>query len=304
MNIENIIKKFNYDETLANFLRELYPEFIAYFGADKEPIIYEALYNTPILIGDNVYQILKNNDMLDNDDGYAVSAADLKRSSGAYQSKAIIDYEDNEFKIKEVKRVVIVTKNYNNGFSKSPLIHELGHLIKSYYNEYKIDNDLLIGRSGLIETKKRLIKDGEKIKEVLIEEKGVGLEEGLNSIMQEEITKKLVDPNFEISGYGVLCHLAKIIVGSDLLSAFLEAEIKDDKESLITKLDEEFIPSAYKRIDKIFDKLYILTLKRFSEIFDKNKFKITTEEIEKLIKEDFNTLIKEINNARALRKGM
>ncbi len=305
MNIENIINKFNYDEDLANFLRKLYPEFINYFGLDKEPIIYEALYNTPIVIGDNVYQILKDNDMLDEGDGYVVTSADLKRASGVYKSIPILTFENNEFKITDVKRIVALIKDFQGNFYKQTLIHELGHLIKSYYNEYKIDKDLLINRSGLIETQEKLlIKDG-IIKTKLLKETSVGLEEALNSLMEEELTKKIVDPNYKVSVYKTICDLVKIITeGTDLLTDILNAQVIDNKEELINIIDNKFIDGAYDRLNNIFDKLYILILKQYGEIFNKEKLNLTSMEIKRVIKEEFNKLIDEINNKENIRKEM
>ena len=71
--------------------------------------------------------------MLDNDDGYAVSVADLKRSSGVYQSKAIIDYEDNEFK--EIISILIV--GYNVSKEDSNRYNEYQNLNFDFYSKYE-----------------------------------------------------------------------------------------------------------------------------------------------------------------------
>ncbi len=301
MNIENIINKYNYPEDLASFLRKLYPEFINYFGLDKEPIIYEALLNTEIIIGD-VYSTLKKYDMLEKDTS-TVSNADLKRSAGVYQSIPLIEYQNNSFNITNVKRIVVVYKD-NNSFNKGTLIHELGHLIKSYYNEFKIEGDILTTKSGLIENTYHLSLNDGVITKNLIKEESIGLEEGLNSILEEEIAQKIVDPNYK-SGYGLLSDLTKILLTPESLkSAILNTEIMDEKSNIIKLMDEVFIKDSFNRFDNIFDKVYRLTLKRFSEVFDQNKYKLTIEELQKVIADEFNPLIKEIKNQNNIRKEM
>ena len=63
MNIENAINKFGYEEELADILRKIYPLFITYFGSEYEPIIYEALINTPIIKCNNIYTAFKERGM-------------------------------------------------------------------------------------------------------------------------------------------------------------------------------------------------------------------------------------------------
>lgn len=55
MNIKEIINKYQYNKDLADFIRQVYSEFIIYLGSEYEPIIYEALLNTEIVNCDNIY---------------------------------------------------------------------------------------------------------------------------------------------------------------------------------------------------------------------------------------------------------
>ncbi len=299
MNIENIIKQFNYDETLANFLRELYPEFINYLGKDKEPIIYEALLNTPIVLCNNVYTALKKANLLDTDDSSLVSNADLKRASGVYQSTPIVKYnpETNTYYISEIKRLVAINaQDFTSEFSKTTLIHELSHLIKSYYEECTITNDILTIRSGLITIIEKLTVENGHVKKTLISEQSIGLEEGLTSLMEEEIGKKLVNPNFEIHGYGVLNVIAHNLCEKfNLKDIILNAEVLNKKDELITVLDS-IMPDAYAKLDDITTKVYELSLKIFAEVYNPEKRKQIKAEFMELIENEYGPLIKSFHD--------
>ena len=85
MNIETIIAKYNYSENIADILRKIYPEYINYFGQENEPIIYETLFNTPIVICKDIYNYLHDNNLIDNLG--MVKEGDMHRASGVNQSK-------------------------------------------------------------------------------------------------------------------------------------------------------------------------------------------------------------------------
>ena len=119
---------FNYDK--GDRLIEIGAvELINEFG--DEEIIYEALLNTPIVSVSNVYEYLKDDNLLDESDTI-VEEGDLRRSSGVFHSKPEISYNvDGTYKIDDIKRVVaVVNFDFNNNSSKGTLIHELCHLVK------------------------------------------------------------------------------------------------------------------------------------------------------------------------------
>lgn len=294
MNIETIIEKYNYSNEIADILRKAYPEYINYFGKENEPIIYEALLNTPIVICDNIYDYLKNSDLL-GDIGM-VNIGDMKRASGVYQSKPNIIWNENtqSFEIASIRRVVAIT---SLGL-KEPniLIHELGHLIKAYYQEYQIEGDILSSRSGLIESKEKIvIEENGTINTRLIEENSVGLEEGLNSILEEVLTKKLYNPEFKITGYGVAKTLAYNFQDKKIEPLILTAQIRNEKEKLITYLNNRFGELFYSRLETILDEAYRLGLNQIAAIFKKEEFDKISQEINKLIIEKYNPMLDEMN---------
>ncbi len=302
-NVENIITKFNYDAKLATLLRQLYPEFIKYFGIDKEPIIYEALLNTPIVLCSNIYDELIHQGLIDQDNFGLVNAGDLKRASGVYQNYPVIEYDSSteSFKITAIKRIVAVSApSFDSEYSKTVLIHELSHLIKSYYEECTITQDILTTRSGLIETKEKLTYQDGKVTKTLISEKSIGLEEGLTSVIEEDIARLIVNPHYQVSGYGVINVIARTLMEKYHLKEYvLNAQILNEKANLIKELDTLLKPDAYVSLDSICDQIYKLSLKMYSEIFDPQKMHQTSSELNATIKNEYLPLMKDIDEARS-----
>src|SRR5699024_1489174 len=150
-----------------------------------------ALMSCPIVLGCNSLDLLKKLDMLDNDG--VVQDDDLKRSSGVYSSKPVINYIDGEFVVSDIKRVIGISfGDINSEYAQDTLIHELYHLIKSSYQEYLIDGDILIQKNGLIEIYYQLTYENGLVKKTFIKEMGVGFEEGLNTLAEEWLAKQVI----------------------------------------------------------------------------------------------------------------
>ena len=152
--IESVIKKYNYPDDLANFLRDLYPWLIEYFGSDKKDIIDAMFLDTPIFTNTNSYEIVKKYGDLENLG--IVKEDDFKRASGVCSFDVDVIWENGEYKIDKYKRVVSVSGDISLDHVKSGLIHEICHAIKNYYNGFIVVGDILIERSGLIEKKSKL----------------------------------------------------------------------------------------------------------------------------------------------------
>lgn len=281
--IEKVIKKFNYSEYLAEFLRKLYPFLIEYFK--DEELIFNALINTPIYIGYNSYDLLKKLDMLDSDG--LVQDSDLKRSSGVKSSKVKMSYSNNEFVIDDVVRVVgIESSDITSEYAQDALIHELCHLIKSYYNEYSIDKDVLIQRDGLIRRFYKLSVGDNGVKKAFLKEYGIGFEEGLNTIAEEWIAKQVIGSDFKISGYQTIAQLAKnVLINQQILQEVIDAELYK-KDINLNGYYEEFI--------QITDKIYQVYLELFASMFDRVKFDKINQELHDLIINVYNPLLDKI----------
>ena len=282
--IESVIEKYNYSVDLANFLRDLYPWLIEYFGSDKKDIIDATLLDTPIFTNTNSYEIVKKYGDLENLG--IVKEDDFKRSSGVCSFDVDVVYENKEFKISNYKRAVSVSGDISEDLAKSGLIHEICHAIKNYYNGFIVVGDILIERSGLIEKKSKLTYVNGRVKKQFIEEHNVAFEEGLNSLAEEWLAKKVIDPDYEVKGYGLITQMARNVVdGLGCLKELVNAQIY--------KTDVDFIPE-YERLMAISDLIYEKNLKLFESIFDKEKFDKINAELQSMIINDYKPLIKEI----------
>ena len=282
--IERVIEKYNYSVDLANFLRDLYPWLIEYFGSDKKDIIDATLLDTPIFTNTNSYEIVKKYGDLENLG--IVKEDDFKRSSGVCSFDVDVVYENKEFKIRNYKRAVSVARDLSLDYIKSGLIHEICHAIKTYYNGFVILGDILIERDGLIIRRSKLINDTDRVRKVFLEEHNVAFEEGLNSLAEEWLAKKVIDPDYEVKGYGLITQMARNVVrGLDCLPELINAQIY--------KTDVDFI-FEYEKLMAISDLIYQKNLELFEAIFDKEKFNKINAELQSIIINDYNPLIKEI----------
>lgn len=282
--IEKLIEKYNYPDDLANFLRDLYPWLIEYFGSDKKDIIDAMFLDTPIFTNTNSYEIVKKYGDLENLG--IVKEDDFKRASGVCSFDVDVIWENGEYKIDKYKRVVSVSGDISLDYVKSGLIHEICHAIKNYYNGFIVVGDILIERSGLIEKKSKLTYVNGRVKKQFIEEHNVAFEEGLNSLAEEWLAKKVIAPDYEVKGYGLITQMARNVVrGLDCLQELVNAQIY--------KTDVDFIPE-YDRLMAISDLIYQKNLELFEAIFDKEKFNKINAELQSMIINDYNPLIKEI----------
>ena len=282
--IESVIEKYNYSVDLANFLRDLYPWLIEYFGSDKKDIIDAMFLDTPIFTNTNSYEIVKKYGDLENLG--IVKEDDFKRASGVCSFDVDVIWENGEYKIDKYKRVVSVSGDISEERVKSDLIHEICHAIKTYYNGFAILGDILIERDGLIIRRSKLVNDTDRVRKVFLEEHNVAFEEGLNSLAEEWLAKKVIDPDYEVKGYGLITQMARNVVrGLDCLQELVNAQIY--------KTDVDFIPE-YDRLMAISDLIYQKNLELFEAIFDKEKFNKINAELQSMIINDYNPLIKEI----------
>ena len=301
MNFDDIVKKHGYVGDLKSFLKQVYDEFVLYYGSDQESIIYEAFLNCP-LVNENCYTALKSRGFLDNILGDSlVSESDLKRASGVYSSHPTLVYDENtgKYQITDIKRIVVISNlDLKLEYVRSAIIHELSHLVKSYYNEFSVDdNNILIEKSGLLERKYQLTGREKAINMHLIEERATGLEEGFTSLAEEEISKKIINPDYKVSGYGTVTLVAKQLSQiPDALIKMKMAEIYKDKSELYETFGDD-----YYKLEEVVDKMYEYSLAQFASLFDRKKMQTITDEFNAYIDKEYIPLMKKIkDNSRKM----
>lgn len=292
-----IAEKHNYSLELAEFLEKVYNEFLLYYPAEFHSIIQEAFLSCPVISASNCYTALKDNGLYDENaiGEKIVSDGDLKRASGCYSSNPDIVYDKNSktYHIKSIKRGVIFNNSgLNHDYIKAVLIHELAHLVKAFYAEYEIKGDILFERSGLIETQYRLSYDGSKVTKTLIQETGVGLEEGFTSLVEERITRKIVNPEYKVVGYGIVKKIASSL--SKYEAIITRAEFYKDKKELIDEFQEDY----YFELESVVDTLYSKTLTLFSNLLNPAGRDENIRGIDEYIKNVYNPLVEKINDRK------
>lgn len=301
MSVEDIIQKYGYNEELANFLRSVYPLYVEEFKDER--IVYEAFMKTPIYLCENVYECLKEHGHLDDrEDNEMVPLETLKVSAGIYDCAAKVSYNEysKEYTITNEDRIVAI-----NAYSlkidscKSTLVHELGHLIKAYYNEHTIKGDTLVEKSGFITRIYQLSYENGRVKKTLWSETGVGLEEGLNAVLEEKIMARLLGKaDFRTMGYQTMKNIVLNVMNAynipDLWEIFKEAELYHDNTRVDAVLGDVFY-----NIIEFADRLYPLNVKILNINTSKEERNKTEKEMDKLIKEEYAPIsirLKEIGN--------
>ena len=296
MGVEEIIKKHNYNEDIANYLRKAYPELVNYFN--NEQIVYEALLNAPIKLTDNLYNCLKENGFLNNNqDAGVVSYDTLKVCAGVYHSEPNIKYDKSkeQYTIDSVNRIVAINAySLVPDFSKGTLSHELCHLIKSYNNEYTIKGDTVVEKSGLITRIYQLKNNNGEVSKELWSETGVGLEEGLNAVAEEKVTSNVIGQPYTTGGYKTLREIAKNILNyniPELHEIIKEAEIYHDNVRINSTLGE-----TYYKLIEFTDKIYPLIVQISNINVGMEERKQIAEELDRLILEEYKPLTVELKS--------
>lgn len=288
MKIEEIIQKYNYNDELSNFLKEVYPKLVDYFG--DENLVYSSLSNTEIVLCNNVYNCLDERNMLEMDDEKVVKNDNLKQAAGVYCSKPQITYNklENKYSLDKVDRIIAINANdLMHESTKACLIHEICHLIKSYYKEYEINNDTLVAHSGLINTIYQLNQNEGLVTKKVASEDGVGLEEGLNSVAEEDITSKVIGKEYKSSGYGVVNAVARNVTSFDdnLIKEFIGAQTTHDTSKL-----SEILGQNYHELLSFTDNLYEKNLKLMSFTISPEERKQLEAELKDYIVEKYTPI--------------
>lgn len=144
--IDELAKKFNYDNNIKHLLYLIIPAFTQKYKGE-EKLILDVFTNTPIII---------NNENSPYINAYYVS---------------IPNYIDN--KLTTSKYIVINNYEKINLITLlDNLIHEYNHAINSYNNEISIKNNIIYIRTGLSEIiyEEKTLKQLEKTKSYILEE--------------------------------------------------------------------------------------------------------------------------------------
>lgn len=240
--LSKLQKKYNYDEKTIKALARTIPNIITYFGEDLEDIILEAIYNCQIIPCNShqtISKIEKESKLTKNINYIGIDNFEIKKNECAYLSNIEVSYNEftNTFNIDKISRIIATSHTYNYDSPKGleVLTYALCKLVKSYKNEYTIEENKLIKRSGISTEINRIIKDKEDIYLETIEEKFKGLEEGLTIFDTEQIVSLILDAPYKCYDYDSIHVVAQILKDKFELPEISYYEINADIEKF-TKL--------------------------------------------------------------------
>ena len=261
MNIDSFVdvvsSKYNYDYRTINALKKIIPALIEYYGNDYCDIIFNAINACEIIHCDSfstISSVVYDNNLLDN---YMNFNEEIKRDDGIYISKPIISYDEffNKYKIDSIIRKIIVSHTYNFDSPKGleVLTFQLCSLIKSFHNEYIIEDNVLNKRCGLLSSK-ALISKTDKINIIDKKEFGSSLENGMNIYDTEKIVSLILKDNYKCYHYDSISTIAMILKEKfGLKDVINKAELVNDFLKFKSLSSDENYNLLIDLADKCFD---------------------------------------------------
>ena len=291
--LNKLKEKYNYTDKIINALAKIIPSLLQFYGEEHSEIILEAIFNCEI-IPCNSYQtiskIKREKELTKFTGEHLIGDIDLKRAEGVYISSPKISYDEinNSYNIDKISRVIVTSHTYNYDSPKGleVLTYALCKLVKSYYNEYKLEENEIIKRYGISYEKRKIVKDGPNIYLDLFKESGKSLEEGFTIYDAEQIVSMILLDNYEFHDYKTVYAIATILKNKfNLHDEINNCEIYgdynyfkkmcNDQDTLHVKCDEcllledeMFIAPSRKDKDELESKLNRLLSKELFEILN------------------------------------
>ena len=121
--------------------------------------------------------------------------------------------------------------------------------------------------------------------------------------MEHDIAKRIVNPNYYVSGYNLVREIAKIIpVNLGLKEAVLNAQVMKEKDAFVREFDLIFMDGAFKKFESLLDKIYYLNLKQVAAIGNMELLMSIASEIDDVMKGELAQLLNEMGRARDAKK--
>jgi hypothetical protein len=292
---EEIKAKYGYDEGLAETIAMTAESCIDYMGEEYADLIFEAISSCKYVVAvqqkdkkgnyklETIYDVAKREGLIEEDEDSLVNDGDLKRASGAYISKPNLSYSDGEFKIDSVDREIILPYYFDpDGMSSLATIsHETKHLIKAFAGEYKIEGNKLHARNGVGGSDYELTESNGKVHKKLVNEIGVGFEEGVNSYDELCLMRECYDSNYEVYGYTSLRITAGYLMDALKLRDMIKfAQLTGNIEELKALFDAN-MDVGFEGFLKISDKNAELEYRRFATLLDPEASKEALDNLER-----------------------
>lgn len=262
--VSGLKSKFGYSDELTNFLNQLIPNLIKYYGEEYKDVILSALSNCeihfqskeedPKTFLNSYFDVNKEWEMPDL--GGAFYHNEIKVKDNQVVAKPIVY-------LKRVYFGMYKPFDFNDDKHVNILIHEICHMIKGY-GKIKIENGKIIDSTGLMrDTYSYSQKNG------VVEEKNdrVGIEEALNDVETAQILEMMTGRKQEVAGYKAAGYSAtQLLQHSDLARVMRISQFCGDN-SWIQYLGEEQSKILIENFDVLVNAMYV----SFSDINTKTK---------------------------------
>lgn len=246
--------KFGYSDELTNFLSQLIPNLIKYYGEENKEVILSTLSNCEIHFQrkDEDPKTFLNSYFDINKDwkipplAVALYHNEIKVKDNQVVAKPIIY-------LKQVYSDPCMSFDFNNDNQANTLIHEICHSIKGY-GKTKVENGKIIDSTGLIrDTYSYSQENG------IVEEKSdmIGIEEALNDVETAQILEMMTGRKQKADSYKLAGYYAtQLLQHSDLAKVIRISQFSGD-DSWIQYIGEEQSNLLAEKFDVLVNALYV-----------------------------------------------
>lgn len=299
MNIDKYLNEldslYSYDIRTKNALKKIIPCMIRYYGNEYENIISSAIRDCEIIHCDSfqtISKVLNSNNLSD-------AVYEIRNNDGVYVSKPNIVYDDvnNEFIVRDVIRKIVISHTYNFDSPKGleVLTLQLCSLVKSYYKEYFIQDNILQKNNGIAITRQKINYNTGNITLDFLDSSNNSLEEGMNYYDTEKIVSDVLNDTYKCYGFDSIYSIAMILKEKYKLKSIINrAEILKDMFTLkrIYNVD----PDDFDKLSVLADNCYELEEKMIVYSMTREEKNKIREELTNLLSKDvYNCLVKYIS---------
>ncbi len=234
--INGIKNKFGYSEELTNFLSQLIPALIKYYGEEYKNTILSALSECEI----HFQSKEENPETYLNTYFGTTKKWEMPAMAGAFYHKEI-GVKDN----KVVAKTIVYLKSVRSGIYEpfdfkddkklDTLIHEICHLIKGY-GKLKVENGKIIDSTGLSEDTYSYSQENGIVK---AREEMTGIEEALNVVEAAQILEIMTGRKQKFASYETAGDLANSLLEHEDIARVIRSSQFNSDDSWIEYLGEE-----------------------------------------------------------------
>ena len=238
---------------LRKFIKTLIPHLNNYFG--DEQLVKEAISSVNIILSPDLPEVVRDDEILSS----SIDPDEVKDENGIYASipHVIFDVKERIYKVDSVDRYILINANglyYDE--TKSALIHELCHLIKSYKNEFVIKKDIIIQNAGFARIASQITRSDDRFEINIIHKTGIGLEEGFNICAENDIAAQMGLNTDLLNEYVIISEIARCMMDINIdgiKDKYLSSQITHDNKALDSELGVGFYMFT-ELADNVYDK--------------------------------------------------